>query len=422
MMIEIMTIQLVQTLRHTLDFSLYDNLQKTRSPTCIGIIMQKLAMDVTKLDFDANAMLDGLQRWVLCESPSYDREAVNRMQDIAAHDLAMMGASVERITPHPRAGDCIRARFPHPKAGASGILIIGHMDTVHPIGTLAKSPIRRDGNLCFGPGIADMKGGNFLALEAIRKLAAIGAKTPLPITVLFTSDEEIGSPYTRDLIEAEAQRALAVLVPEPARRDNGVTSGRFAVARYHVSTFGRPSHAGLRLSEGRSAIRKMAETIIAIESMSCEDCTFSVGVTRAGQWVNCVSSEATAEVLSMAKKQADLDAGIEKMLALNDPAAEVATKVTLGLTRPVWDASPKTLKLVAMAEALAKNLGQPFRHENSGGGSDGNFTGALGVPTLDGLGVAGDKFHTLDEHIELDSLAMRGRMMAGLLMQIDTNL
>ena len=100
----------------------------------------------------------------------------------------------------------------------------------------------------------------------------------------------------------------------------------------------------------------------------------------------------------------------------------MATKVTLGLTRPVWDASTKTLKLVAMAEALAKNLGQPFRHENSGGGSDGNFTGAIGVPTLDGLGVAGDKFHTLDEHIEVDSLAMRGRMMAGLLMQIDTNL
>ena len=379
-------------------------------------------MDVTKLDFDANVMLDGLKRWVSCESPSYDRTAVNRMQDIAAHDLAVMGANVERITPHPLAGDCIRARFPHPNADARGILIMGHMDTVHPIGTLIKLPIRREGNLCFGPGIADMKGGNFLALEAIRQLAAIGKQTPLPITVLFTSDEEIGSPYTRELIEAEAKRAVAVLVPEPARRDNGVTSGRYAVARYLVSTFGRPSHAGLRLSEGRSAIRKMAETIIAIESMSLEDCTFSVGVTKAGQWVNCVSSEATAEVLSMAKKQADLDAGIEKMLALNDPAAEVSTKVTLGLTRPVWDASPATMKLVAMAETLAKDLGQPFRHENSGGGSDGNFTGAMGVPTLDGLGVAGDKFHTLDEHIEIESLAMRGRMMAGLLMQIDAEL
>jgi len=110
------------------------------------------------------------------------------------------------------------------------------------------------------------------------------------------------------------------------------------------------------------------------------------------------------------------------MLALNDPQAEVATKVTLGLTRPVWEATPATMKLVAMAEMLATSLGQPFRHESSGGGSDGNFTGAMGIPTLDGLGVAGDKFHTLEEHIDIESLAMRGRMMAGLLMQIDTSL
>ena len=379
-------------------------------------------MDVTKLDFDSDKMLKGLENWVLCESPSYDRAAVNRMQDIAAHDLDVMGASVERITPHALAGDCIRARLPHPDRGAPGILILGHMDTVHPIGTIAKLPIRRDGNLCYGPGIADMKGGNYLALEAIRQLVAVGAQTPLPITVLFTSDEEIGSPHSRNLIEAEAGRAIAVLVPEPARLGNGVTSGRYAVARYHISTFGRPSHAGLRLSEGRSAILKMAETIIAIESMSHNNCTFSVGVTNAGQWVNCVSSEATAEVLSMAKKQADLDAGIENMLKLNDLTAEVSTKVTLGLTRPIWEPSPSTMKLVAIAEALAKNLGQPFQHESSGGGSDGNFTGAMGVPTLDGLGVAGNKYHTLDEHIEIDSLATRGRMMAGLLMQIDASL
>jgi len=379
-------------------------------------------MDVTKLDFNADTMLAGLKRWVLCESPSYDPTAVNRMQNIAAHDLAVMGATVERISPHPLAGDCVRARFPHRNADKPGILILGHMDTVHPVGTLAKLPFQRDGNRCYGPGIADMKGGNYLSLEAIRQITAAGLQTPLPITVLFTSDEEIGSAYTRDLIEAEASRAVAVLVPEPARRGNGVTSGRYAVARYNVTTYGRPSHAGLRLSEGRSAIRKMAENIIAIESMSSDDCTFSVGVIHAGQWVNCVSSEATAEVLSMSKEQADLDAGIQKMLALSDPQAEVATTVTLGLTRPVWKTSSATMKLVEMAETLATSLGQPFRHESSGGGSDGNFTGAMGVPTLDGLGVAGDKFHTLEEHIEVDSLAMRGRMMAGLLMQIDASL
>ena len=172
-----------------------------------------------------------------------------------------------------------------------------------------------------------MKGGNYLALEAIRQLHRIGAETPLPITVLFTSDEEIGSPHTRHLIEAEATRAKAVLIPEPARKGNGVTSGRYAVARYNISTYGKPSHAGLRLSEGRSAIRKMASHIIDIEAMTSDDCTFSVGVMNAGKWVNCVSSEATAEVLSMSKRQQDLDDGIKKMLAFDDPDGDVQRSV-----------------------------------------------------------------------------------------------
>ena len=379
-------------------------------------------MDITKLDFDGEVMLSGLQRWVVCESPSYDPCAVNRMQDLAAHDLAIMGASIERITPHHSVGDCIRARFSHSSPDQPGLLILGHMDTVHPLGTLEHLPVKRDGNLCFGPGICDMKGGNYLALEAIRQLHRIGAETPLPLTVLFTSDEEIGSPHTRHLIEAEATRAKAVLIPEPARKGNGVTSGRYAVARYNISTYGKPSHAGLRLSEGRSAIRKMASHIIDIEAMTSDDCTFSVGVMNSGKWVNCVSSEATAEVLSMSKRQQDLDDGIKKMLAFDDRDGDVMTKVSVGLTRPVWTASEAGLKLVDLAERLSIQLGQPFHHESSGGGSDGNFTGAMGVPTLDGLGVAGDKYHTLEEHIEIDSLSMRGKMMAGLLMGINQDL
>ena len=379
-------------------------------------------MDITKLDFDDETILAGLKPWVLCESPSYDPSAVNRMQNLAAHDLAIMGASIERITPHQSVGDCIRARFPHDNPDQPGILILGHMDTVHPLGTLAHLPVKRDGNLYYGPGICDMKGGNYLALEAIRQLRSIGVKTPLPITVLFTSDEEIGSPHTRSLIEAEAARAKAVLVPEPARRGNGVTSGRYAVARYNVATYGRPSHAGLRLNDGRSAIRKMATHVLDIEAMTSEDCAFSVGVMNAGKWVNCVSSKATAEVLSMSKRQQDLDNGVEKMLSFNDTNGEVVTEVTLGLTRPVWTTSEKDLKLVELANQLASQLGQPFRHESSGGGSDGNFTGAMDIPTLDGLGVAGDKYHTLEEHIEIDSLSVRSKMMAGILMGRDQNL
>ncbi len=174
-------------------------------------------MDITALPFDADEMLAGLRPWVECESPTWDAAAVNRMMDLAAHDLAVMGARVERIPGRMGLGDSVRARFPHPEARAEapGILVLGHLDTVHPIGTLEALPFRREGDLCYGPGICDMKGGNYLALEAMRQLARAGIATKLPVTVLLTPDEEIGTPSARALIEAEAARARAVLVPEP---------------------------------------------------------------------------------------------------------------------------------------------------------------------------------------------------------------
>jgi glutamate carboxypeptidase len=266
-----------------------------------------------------------------------------------------------------------------------------------------------------------MKGGGYLALEAIRVLARLGIDTKLPVTVLFTPDEEIGTPSVRDLIEAEAARAKAVLVPEPGRPDGGVTSGRYAIARFNLATIGKPSHAGARLKEGRSAIREMAKRILEIDAMTTDDCTFSVGVIHAGQWVNCVSSRAEAEALSMAKRQHDLDRGVEAMLALNDPGGEsgVAFEVTRGVTRPVWEPDAGTHRLLAMAEEFHKAVGMKFRHESSGGGSDGNFTGAMGVPTLDGLGVEGAMAHTLEEHIRVETLATRGKVFAGLLATID---
>jgi glutamate carboxypeptidase len=376
-------------------------------------------MDITALPFDTDEMLRGLRPWVECESPTWDAAAVNRMLDLACHDLAAMGATVERIPGRMGLGDAVRGRFPHPRAAEPGILVLGHFDTVHPMGTIEKLPFRRDGDRCWGPGICDMKGGNYLALEAIRQLARAGIATTLPVTVLFTPDEEIGTPAMRGLIEAEASRAKAVLVPEPGRPGGGVTSGRYAIARFNIATLGRPSHAGAQLSRGRSAIREMARRILQIEEMTSDDCTFSVGVVHAGRWVNCVSSRADAEVLTMAKRQQDLDQGVARMLALADGEAEVAFEVTRGVTRPVWEPDASTMRLVEMAKRFTAQLGGDFHHESSGGGSDGNFTGAMGVPTLDGLGVEGDGIHTLDENIRISTLAARGRIMAGLLATID---
>ena len=274
-------------------------------------------MNPANLPFDSEAMLQGLRGWVECESPTWDKSAVERMLDLAARDMAIMGATIERIAGRQGFAGCVRARFPHPRQGEPGILIAGHLDTVHPVGTIEKLKWRREGNKCFGPGIFDMKGGNYLSLEAIRQLARAAFTTPLPITVLFTPDEEVGTPSTRDIIEAEAARNKYVLVPEPGRLNNGVVTGRYAIARFNLEAVGKPSHAGATLSSGRSAIREMARQIIAIDGMTTEDCTFSVGIVHGGQWVNCVATTCTGEALSMAKRQADLDRGVERMLALS---------------------------------------------------------------------------------------------------------
>ena len=376
-------------------------------------------MNPANLPFDSEVMLQGLRAWVECESPTWDASAVNRMLDLAARDMAIIGASIEPIAGRQGFGGCIRARFPHRKQGEPGILIAGHLDTVHPVGTLQKLAWRRDGAKCFGPGIFDMKGGNYLTLEAIRQLARAAFTTPLPITVLFTPDEEVGTPSTRDLIEAEASRNKYVLVPEPGRANNGVVTGRYAIARFNLETIGRPSHAGATLSSGRSAIREMARRIIEIDAMTTADCTFSVGIVHGGKWVNCVATTCNGEALSMAKRQADLDHGVERMLALSGTANDVAFNVTRGVTRPVWEADAGTMALYEKARRVAAELGMDLPHGSAGGGSDGNFTGAMGIPTLDGLGVRGADAHTLNEHIEVDSLAERGRLMAGLLATLD---
>ncbi len=375
-------------------------------------------MDLNALPFDADAMLEGLRPWVECESPTWEAASVNRVMDLVSRDLAIAGARVERIAGRMGFGDCVRASFPHPNSAEPGILLMGHFDTVHPVGTLQSLPWRREDGRCWGPGICDMKGGNYLALDAIRVLRRIGQATALPVTVLFTSDEEVGSPSTRDLIEAEASRHRYVLVPEPARPNGGVVTGRYAIARFNLEATGRPSHAGARLAEGRSAIREMARKIIEIEDMTTEDCTFSVGVVHGGQWVNCVSTTCTGEALSMAKRQDDLDQGVARMLALGASSNDVQFRVTRGVTRPVWEPDAATMALYEKASALARSIGFDIPHQSSGGGSDGNFTGAMGIPTLDGLGVQGAGAHTLDEHIVIDSLAQRGRLIAGLLVTL----
>ena len=219
-------------------------------------------MDPLTLPFDTDSMLEGLRAWVECESPTWDAVAVQHMLHLAAAELAAMGAEVRLLPGSMGFAGCVHARLPHHDSGP-GILVLGHLDTVHPVGTLEALPFRRDGGKAYGPGIQDMKGGVYIAFEALRQLARAGIASALPVTVLLTPDEEVGSPSTRALIEAEAARQKLVLVPEPAQSDGGITTGRYAIARFNLRATGRPSHAGARLSEGRSAISEMAKQVLA---------------------------------------------------------------------------------------------------------------------------------------------------------------
>jgi glutamate carboxypeptidase len=382
--------------------------------------MRALDIDLNGLPFDADVMLAGLRHWIERESPTFEPAAVSAMVGLAGERLAEFGAAIETIPAPLGLGDCVRAALPHPRAGEPGVLILAHLDTVHPLGTLERLPFRRDGAVCYGPGIVDMKGGTFAAFEAIAELQRAGLVTALPVYVLLTSDEEIGSPGTRELIESEARKHRYVLVPEPSRVDGTCVTGRYAIARFNLTATGRASHAGAALQEGRSAIRLMAERIPLIEAMTNGDCTFSVGVVEGGRWVNCVATTCTGEALSMAKRQADLDAGIERMLALGERDADgVGFEVTLGVVRPVWEPDAGTLALYAQAKAIAATLGFELDHQSAGGGSDGNFTGALGIPTLDGLGVTGAGIHTLDERLHVASLPRAARLLAGLMLTLD---
>ncbi|MGE0719508.1 MAG: M20/M25/M40 family metallo-hydrolase, partial [Alphaproteobacteria bacterium] len=269
--------------------------------------------------FDAEEILSGICDWVAVESPTVHVAGVNRMMDKAAQTMAAIGAHVERVPGEGGYGDVVRARVPG-RGNGPGILVLGHLDTVHLEGTLAGPlPLRRDGDRMYGPGIYDMKGGLYLACHAMRQVVAEGGRPGLPVTFMFIPDEEVGSPSTRRLIEEEAARHAFVLVPEPAKGDTGrVVTGRHAFLRYKLDVHGRPAHAGADNRIGRSAIRAMAGLIERIEGWSdlSRGQTYSVGVVHGGTFVNVIPIECRAEVLCVAPTEADMTLIRERMASL----------------------------------------------------------------------------------------------------------
>jgi glutamate carboxypeptidase len=366
---------------------------------------------------DLGAMIEGIRRWVETESPTQSTAAVNRMVDVVQSDVTDLPVAIERIAGQRGFADNLIVR--NQAAGnAPGILILSHIDTVHPIGTLqGPLPFRRDGDRLYGPGLFDMKGGAYIALEAFRQVARANS-AKLPVTFLFTPDEEVGSPTSRHLIESEARRARYVLVTEPARDGGKVVTSRKGVGRFEVKTIGVPAHSGARHQDGRSAIREMARQVLAIEGLTdyARGVTTTVGMITGGTAPNVVPQHCQ---ITVDLRVCDIAAGEEfeaKILQLEPSDPGVKVEVSGGMNRPPFEKSTAIDILFRHAQSVARGIGFALDHtEMTGGGSDGNFTAALGVPTLDGLGIDGDGAHTEWEHGLISSIEPRTLLMRGLL-------
>ena len=371
---------------------------------------------------DAEEILEGVLEWVRIESPSHDADAVNRMADRVQHDIGSLGAHVERIPGIDGFGDIVKARTPWGGDGP-GILVLSHLDTVHPIGTIEDLlPVRREEDKIYGPGIYDMKAGAYLAYYAYRHLVRMGAETSLPITFLYVPEEEVGSPTSREIIEREALRNKYVLVTEPAREGGKIVTARKGVADFHVTVRGRPAHAGARHEDGRSAIREMARQILRLEEMTdyARGVTLNVGIVEGGTGINVVPARCVAQVDMRVPDAETAESMCARILALEPIGNDVELEVTGGMNRPPYNKDAGIAALFEHAKSLAKEIG--FELEDvprTGGGSDGNFTAALGVPTLDGLGADGHGAHSDYEHIYYSSLEPRARLMLRLFQTLE---
>ena len=365
----------------------------------------------TSNPFDTGAILDGIRRWVEIETPTEAPEAVNRLVALVADGYRDLAAHIERIPGRDGRGDHLIARSAWGQE-APGILVLSHLDTVHPLGFITRLPFRIEADSAFGPGIYDMKGGAYLAYHAFRQLCANGERTPLGITQLYVSDEEIGSPTSRKLIEQEGEKAKYVLVTEPARDGGKVVTGRKGVGRFEVFIKGVPAHAGSRPEDGRSAIRELANVIETLEGFNdpTRGITVNVGVVRGGTRPNVIAEEAYAEVDLRAPTVAAADELVEKILSIKSRSEGVSVTVTGELNRPPYEKGNAGAALFEHARTLAAELGFELSDMFTGGGSDGNFTAAH-TATLDGLGVDGKGAHTHYEQLYISSIEPRARLL-----------
>lgn len=358
-------------------------------------------------------MLALLQRLVETESPTHDKASVDRVAAIVTEECHRLGANVT-VHSQTKVGDQVEARWGD---GSNGFLLLAHMDTVFPIGTLEKMPFYNLKEKTFGPGVSDMKGGIVVGLAAIATLLDSGHNPSRPVTILFTSDEETGSACSRSLIEKLAKDADLVLVLEPAMLDGSVKTWRKGVGEFRVCVRGRAAHAGADHGKGRNAIEEMAHQVLAIQQLTdyASGTTLNVGVIHGGIASNVIPDEAVAEIDLRVMQPGEAERIMTALYSLKPFLDGTTIEVSGSLNRPPMPFDNTMQFTFKKARTLAATLGIDLKAGGTGGASDANFISPLGIPVLDGLGPAGGEYHSEREYIITESLPERARLLFSLL-------
>jgi glutamate carboxypeptidase len=380
-----------------------------------------MASLLNHLNTRQEAVLDLIRELVERETTSREESSLNEIARFVARQLQMVGGEID-LTEQSGFGTHLRASFDYQHdPGTRRLLVIGHLDTVWPIGTIDKMPfhITPEGR-AHGPGIFDMKSGIAIAIEALRTIDTMRLKTQRPITLLLTCDEEIGSRTSRPLVEEEAKRAAAALVLEPPLAGGIVKTGRKGIGAFTVRALGRAAHSGLDPDKGVNAIVELAyqtQRMMALNDYE-RGITINVGMFNGGTALNVVPAEATAKIDVRFWTTQDGERIIDAIRNLTPVDPESRLEITGGVNRPPMPRDEKNIALFEHARGLAAELGFDLRDQVVGGGSDGNFTAAMGVPTLDGLGVDGTGAHAENEHIIVSDIPRRAALLTRLMQTV----
>lgn len=359
-----------------------------------------------------------LRRMIEIESPSHDKAAVDRFGAMIAAEWKRRGAVV-RLLRQRKFGNHVRAELWPSQGRPNGqLLVLGHLDTVYPLGTLAKMPFRVTQDRAWGPGAFDMKGGHVIALAAIDALRELRVTPHRKIVFLWTSDEEVGSATSRRVIENAARQSDAVFVLEPAfGREGRLKTERKAVGEAELIVTGRSAHAGIDPERGVNAVHELALQIARLLKLNDprRGITVQANVIHGGTATNVVADHARASIDLRLSRASDARMLHRKLLALRPILPGARIEIRGGVNRPPMERTPEAHALFVHAQGLAREMGITLREGSTGGGSDGNFTAALGIPTLDGLGAVGDGAHSPREHIVIRALSERAALLAGVL-------